>query len=307
MAHRVRIFQVDAFTSRPFSGNPAGVVLDADDLSAEHMQAIARELNNGDTAFVLAPDGDDHDLRVRFFTPRKEAAFVGHATVAVHAVRASLQLPACSRQKQRSGIVTVDTIDAATATRIVIHQTPPMLQQTLDGAALDEVLAALALPRDALDRRCPVTIVGDSSKRLMLAFERGTTLAEARPDFGRLSALSEQLGVPGYFLFSLQPSIADVYTEARMFCPALGIPEDPVSGNAHAMLGTLLCRHDLLGLSGNAGADDSDTVEFTGAQGHHVGRPGRVGVALNLLQRRLESVSIVGEAAIVFSAALEFE
>ncbi len=141
----------------------------------------------------------------------------------------------------------------------------------------------------------------------MLALKQGATLADVQPDFARLAALSGQLGVPGYFLFSLQPSIADVYTEARMFCPALGIPEDPVSGNAHAMLGTLLCRHDLLGLAGDVGDDASDMVEFTGAQGHHVGRPGRVGVALNLLQRRLESVSIVGEAAIVFSAALEFE
>ena len=307
MAHTVRVFQVDAFTSRIFSGNPAGVILDADDLSAEQMQAIARELNNGDTAFVLRPDGDDHDLRVRFFTPRKEAAFVGHATVAVHAVRAALQLPVCSRQKQHSGIVTVDTVDAGDATRIVIHQTPPPIQQTLDSKELDEVLAALALTRDALDPRCPVTVVGDGSKRVLLALQRGAALADAQPDFARLGALSGRLGVPGYFLFSLQPSVADVYTEARMFCPALGIPEDPVSGNAHAMMGTLLCHHDLLGLTGDSDADASDTVEFTGAQGHHMGRPGRVGVALNLLQRRLQSVSIIGEAAIVFSAAMEFE
>src|SRR5476649_267374 len=122
MSNSVRVFQVDAFTSRRFSGNPAGVVLDADRLSAGDMQALARELNNGDTAFVLKPDADDHDLRVRFFTPRREAAFVGHATVAVHAVRASLNLEPLSRQKQSSGIVTVDTIAAARPHRIAIHQ-----------------------------------------------------------------------------------------------------------------------------------------------------------------------------------------
>ena len=86
MSRRIRIFQVDAFTTDRFTGNPAGVVLDADSLNDAEMLAIARELNNADTAFVLKPDGPDHDLRVRFFTPRTEASFVGHATVATHFV-----------------------------------------------------------------------------------------------------------------------------------------------------------------------------------------------------------------------------
>ena len=77
----------------------------------ERMQALARELNNGDTAFVLRPDADDHDVRIRFFTPRREAAFVGHATLAAHTVLASVGEPARRRQKQQSGIVEIDIID----------------------------------------------------------------------------------------------------------------------------------------------------------------------------------------------------
>ena len=90
MSASVRVFQVDAFTSQRFCGNPAGVVLAADELSEAQMRALARELNNGDSAFLLRPDAPDHDLRVRFFTPRSEAAFVGHATLAAHAVLAHL-------------------------------------------------------------------------------------------------------------------------------------------------------------------------------------------------------------------------
>src|SRR5580658_2871696 len=134
MRHSVRAFQVDAFTAQRFRGNPAGVVLDADALSSEEMQAIARELNNGDTAFVLRADAEDHDLRVRFFTPRREAAFVGHATLAAHAVRASLQLAPCRRQKQQSGIVQIDTIAGAWPPRIAIHQTPSRLGRSLEAA-----------------------------------------------------------------------------------------------------------------------------------------------------------------------------
>src|SRR4051794_19894707 len=86
MTRKIQVHQVDAFTRGPFTGNPAGVVLNADQLDDAEMLAIARELNNADTAFVLSRDGDDHDMRARFFTPRMEAGFVGHATVAAHYV-----------------------------------------------------------------------------------------------------------------------------------------------------------------------------------------------------------------------------
>jgi PhzF family phenazine biosynthesis protein len=304
MTQSVRMFQVDAFTSQRFRGNPAGVVLDAEHLSADDMQAIARELNNGDTAFVLPADGDDHDLRVRFFTPRREAAFVGHATIAVHAVRTILDLAPCPRQKQQSGIVDVDSIVGAWPPRIAIHQTTPKLQRELNEAELSSVLGALNLTRSDLDERCPARIAGESSTRVLLGLTQGATLARLQPDFARLSSLSAQLGAPGYFLYSLSPAVADVFTEARMFCPALGIPEDPVSGNAHALLGTYLVHHALIDLPRDSA--DEGTIEFTGAQGHHMGRPGRVTVALNLRQGQLESVTIIGQAVIVFSATLEF-
>jgi PhzF family phenazine biosynthesis protein len=306
MGDSVRVFQVDAFTSQRFRGNPAGVVLDADGLSDEAMQLIARELNNGDTAFVLRPDAGDHDLRVRFFTPLREAAFVGHATIAVHAVRASLQLAPCALQKQQSGIVTVDTISGACPARIAIHQAPPELKRALEPTELSAVLQALALTGAELDERCPPTIAGGGSTRVLIGLKQGATLTGLQPDLARLTVLSGELGAAGYFLFSLRPGIADVFSEARMFCPALGIAEDPVSGNAHAMLGAYLIQHSLLEVP-QVPDSSADTIEFAGAQGHHMGRPGRVTVALNLQRGRLDSVTIVGEAVIVFSASLQFE
>jgi PhzF family phenazine biosynthesis protein len=305
MRHSVRLFQVDAFTSRPFCGNPAAVVLDADALSTPDMQSIARELNTGDTAFVLRADSDDHDLRVRFFTPRREAAFVGHATLAVHAVRAHLQLEPCPRQKQQSGIVAVDTVAGAWPARVAIHQPPPQLRRELSSAEIASVLEALSLSRPDLDPRCPPMIVGENSTRVLLGLGGAASLDRVEPDLARLTMLSDELGAPGFFLFSLRPQEADVFTEARMFCPAIGIAEDPVSGNAHALLGTYLMHHHLIQIPGAEEAA-TGTFEFTGAQGHHVGRPGRVTVALNVSGQALESVTIVGEAVIVFSATLEF-
>jgi len=86
MTRKIQVHQVDAFTRTHFTGNPAGVVLNADTLDDAEMLAIARELNNADTAFILSPDGTDHEVRAKFFTPRVEAGFVGHATVAAHYV-----------------------------------------------------------------------------------------------------------------------------------------------------------------------------------------------------------------------------
>jgi len=290
---QLRIFQVDAFTERPLTGNPAAVVLDADGLGEQQLRAVARELNAGDTAFVLSPDAADHDLRVRFLTRQGEAAFVGHATLAVHAALAAIGSEPRPRQKQRSGIVQVQLLDSGPPARIAVQQPAPRLLAAPDPAALAAALEALGLARSELDPRCPPWLAGSSSTRLLIGVNQGEALATLQPDLGRLAQLSASLGAAGFFLFSLRPSVAGVQTEARMFCPALGIPEDPVSGNAHALLAVYLRTHGLL-----AGAG------FVGAQGHHMHRPGRVEIRLHDADGALRAVSIVGQAALAFAATL---
>src|SRR5688572_1172672 len=138
MSRRIRIFQVDAFTTERFTGNPAGVVLDADSLTDAEMLAIARELNNADTAFVLKPDGADHELRVRFFTPRTEASFVGHATVATHFVlsrEGSIKADDKTgriRQRQKSGIVDNEIRGQGATRRVAVRQPAPPLGRQLN-------------------------------------------------------------------------------------------------------------------------------------------------------------------------------
>ena len=303
-ARRVRVFQVDAFTNQRFAGNPAGVVLDADCLSPAEMQAIARELNNGDTVFALPPEGSDHDLSARFFTPRTEAAFVGHATLALHAVRAALGLPPARRQRQKSGLVQVDTVPAGTGFAVNIHQPPPVLRGAPAADTLQDVLTALGLTPLQLDPRCPPTLAGEGSTRALLALRESTTLAALQPDLARLAALSPRIGAQGYLLYTLDSHVSGCLTEARMFCPAIGIAEDPVSGNAHGMLGALLHREGLLRERTPAG-----DACFRGAQGQSVGRPGEVQVTVRPGATPGENagVSIGGEAVIVFATELALD
>lgn len=88
MKNLYRIYQVDSFTKEKLTGNPAGVVTNADGLSDQQMQKIARELNNSETAFIFYPENDAYDVKVRFFTPTREVLICGHATIAAHYVRA---------------------------------------------------------------------------------------------------------------------------------------------------------------------------------------------------------------------------
>lgn len=297
MNRSLAVFQVDAFTRQRFTGNPAGVVLGADALSDEEMLAIARELNNADTAFVSAPDSADHDLRVRFFTPRTEAAFVAHATVAAHYVMSRRPGPRRLRQKQKAGIVEVEVRGEGDARRIAIHQSPPPIGRELSSRERLAVLDALALSSGDLDGRCPLLVCGSASTRLMVGVRGAEHLRQLKPDAARLTTLSAQLGAAGYFVFTLAPQVSDVLTEARMFCPAIGIPEDPVSGNAYGMLGAYLAARGLVERSG-------DRAQFSGAQGHYLNRPGRVDVELDYENGTVASLRVVGDAVLVFETSL---
>jgi PhzF family phenazine biosynthesis protein len=272
------------------------------------MLAIARELNNADTAFVLKPDGPDHELRVRFFTPRTEASFVGHATVATHFVLSRdgatpLHGPANAqgrvRQRQKSGLVDIEVRGAGATRRIAVRQPAPPLGRQLNDRERLAVLDALALSTGDIDTRCPLRIVGGAGTRLMIGVRSTEQLKQLKPDFSRLTTLSAQLGAAGFFVFTLSHGFDGCLTESRMFCPALGIPEDPVSGNAHGLLGAYLAEQGLLPHSGT-------TAQFTGAQGHHVHRAGRVDVELEFKDSKLDGVWIVGQAVEIFETEMSF-
>src|SRR5258708_13262558 len=90
-----RLSHVDTFTHQKFCGHPAAVVSNAEGLASAQMQAIAREMNCSETAFIFPPQGPDHEVLIRYFTPVTEVPLCGHATITPHYVRAKeLGLPA---------------------------------------------------------------------------------------------------------------------------------------------------------------------------------------------------------------------
>ncbi|MGC1730781.1 MAG: PhzF family phenazine biosynthesis isomerase, partial [Steroidobacteraceae bacterium] len=151
MSRKIHVHQVDAFTREPFTGNPTGVVLNADALSDAQMLAVARELNNAETAFMLAPDATDHTVRARFFTPRSEIGFVGHATVAAQYVLSRRHdAPRRQRQKSKAGIVDVLVQGTDEDRSVAIRRSAPPLGRELNDRERLAVLDALALASESL-------------------------------------------------------------------------------------------------------------------------------------------------------------
>src|SRR6185437_7463914 len=132
---------------------PAGVIPNADGLTDQQMQAIARELNNSETAFICEPWGADHHVRVRFFTPTTEVPSCGHATIAAHYVRAvENALPTCTVvQKIGAGILPVEIIRRHTDYQVVMAEARPAVQEGLVGSPGDRVVRGLGTRIGDLD------------------------------------------------------------------------------------------------------------------------------------------------------------
>jgi PhzF family phenazine biosynthesis protein len=297
----LRIFQVDAFTATRFTGNPTVVVLDADGQNEATLPAVAREFSHAEVAFVFAANAADHDVRLRFFNARKEAPFVGHATVGAHAVLLALGRRTVGVCRQHCGIGIID-VSAQVESRasgvesvIEFRQTAPELDPPLPFKTTLRVAEALKLPATQLHDVMPARIARKGSSRLLVPIADHRHLEQLAPNFDTLVSLGGELGTEGFFLFAVNRDSDEIWTESRMFCPALGIPEDPVSGNAHAMLAAYLW---------DLGQFGKKSTTFIGRQGYQMKRPGQVRVRLEIDKGSLVAAHIAGTATIISEGTL---
>jgi len=294
-----RLYQVDSFTKSLFQGNPAGVVPNADGLSEAQMQAIAREMNNSETAFILSPTSSDHEVWIRFFTPTTEVPSCGHATIAAHYVRAvEMRLPSCRVvQKIGAGILPVEILREGDDYRIVMTQGAIEFGEPLTGVQRDEIVAALGLAQADMDSRCPIQVVSTGHSKVLIGMRERATLNGLKPNLAKLTEISRQISCNGYFVFVLTDGSGDVLSHGRMFAPAIGISEDPVTGNANGPLGAYLVQHRLV-------PTDGKRLVFKGQQGEAIGRLGAVDVTVEIADRRPSAVLVGGRAVIVFKSEL---
>lgn len=265
-------YVVDSFAARPLSGNPAGVLLDGEDLDATAMQRIAAELKHSETAFPLPAREPDTALHLRWFTPESEVAFCGHATLATFhvLVEEARRIPVPAEGVTRtaftckSGRLEVELWRAGGTLRILIETPASRFEPaTVPG----QLLTALGIVPEALDPRSPPRKSAILEGNLYLAVRDREALARCRPDGAALDEMARKLGVAGCVVYTLDPQ-PGVDAAMRCFFPGYGILEDPVTGSAAGQLGALfqLVRPAAL----------PRRLLFT--QGDEMGRPGRVEV-----------------------------
>jgi len=132
----------------------------------------------------------------------------------------------------------------------------------------------------------------------MIAIKNRSLLNKLKPNMAVLVELSKKIGCSGYFVFTCDTGDPEILTHGRMFAPAIGINEDPVTGNANGPLGAYLVQHNLV-------KHDGTKFQFKGKQGEAIERPGIVEVTVKIENNKAVQVQISGNAVIVFRTEIE--
>jgi PhzF family phenazine biosynthesis protein len=252
-----RVLRYSAFTEDPAGGNPAGVVLDASEMSVDDMQAVAAELGYSESAFVTP--GDDGDYTVRYYSPLAEVAFCGHATIA-----AAVALGRAGELvfHTRGGPVPIKAGGGSATLTSVEPRVDPLAD-----ADLDELLAALRWSRDQLDPALPPRVAYAGVWHPVVAASTREQLAALRYDFDRLGAL---MAAREWTTIQLVWRESEHLFHARNPFPPGGKVEDPATGAAAAALGAYLRELGIV----------APPASVTVLQGEDMGRPSRLEVTI---------------------------
>ena len=277
------VHQVDAFSAMGQGGNPAGVVLDADGLSTNQMQAIAQVMGLSETAFVLSHPEADRTLR--FFTPTAEVGLCGHATIASwHLLMEHHRVdPGHYTMWTPSG---EQRIHCDTDGRVAMSQNRPQF-----GPVLDPEPVAKSLGIDATQlvdtARIPVQVASTGLHKIFAPIQSLESLMAIRPDLDAIEALSRSVGAIGVYCYTLDSQHGGI-AQCRNFAPVVGIKEDSATGTSAAATACLLFHHGLV--------DATQASDLVFEQGYALGQPSEIQVRLDVEGKTVERVWVAGRA-----------
>jgi trans-2,3-dihydro-3-hydroxyanthranilate isomerase len=293
MTHQ--LIWIDAFTSIPLGGNACPVILDAEGISPELRQRIAKEMNQSETAFVSA--SKVADFAARYYTPAEEIPLAGHPTVSVmtalvDAGRVTLgDTPVPLRLELRDGPIDVAVQKGPIpgTTRVTMTQRKPIFTRTY---AAEEMMSCFGLtPADLLDP--PIQTVNTGTPFVMVPLRNHDALLRATIDFEKFAALKAGGDFFSPHLFALGGFSREGQVAARHFSLPPDIIEDPVTGSATGCMAAYLWRYGLM-----------PKPTFVCEQGHNLGRPGRVDAEVVGPREEIETVKISGNAVVLMRGEL---
>lgn len=298
----LKFFTLDVFTTRRFGGNPLAVVLDADGLSDAQMLNIAREFNLSETIFVCRPKDKANSASVRIFFPTGEMPFAGHPTVGCAILLAELKNKAtCTfqteiRLEEMAGLVPVAV--TRIADRIHAMFTAPVVPYPVDIDLPSRARVAQALGIDPAGIGFDGHGIGlyeGGPRFFYVPVASREILAKCRVIEPTWTEMTEAIGVDSAYVYARGGDGAKTAFRARMFAPAAGIPEDPATGSATALLAAQLLRAEKL-------ADGKHAWDLE--QGYEMGRPSDLHLEADVAAGRLTAVRVAGSAVRVSEGML---
>lgn len=234
---KIKVQILNAFVDNQKGGNPAGVVLNADHLSNENKLAIAAKVGLSETAFVSK--SDTADFKLDFFTPNKQIAHCGHATVATFSYLKQLDLI-------QNNETSKETIDGNRAIKITgdlafMEQRPPKYINVKHKE--DIILKSLGLNASQLLERAPIQIVNTGNSFMLIPVKNRAILKNLKPDFELINQISETFDLIGYYVFSTDAENQKRDASTRMFGPRFSIMEEAGTGMAAGPLACYLYDH----------------------------------------------------------------
>ena len=302
----LKFHTADVFTDTPFTGNSLAIVEQADDLSDSQMQTLAREFNLPETIFIQRPDQATHTAKVRIFLPRKEIPFAGHPTIGC-AIFIAEKIYGNTDDfetqivlEELAGLVPVlvsrknGDISARLTAPVVPCEANP-----IDNAAslkLDAESAAMAYGLTVedidLDRGGPKAHAGGPTF-LFIPVKSREALSRATATEPMCSDLPQAFGGTGGYVYYLSPD--DQTVHARMFAPSGGIPEDPATGSASAILASQLQFANRL---------EEGTTHFDLFQGYDMGRASQLHLEVDVHDAAITSVRVSGTSVAISSGTI---
>ena len=257
----IEVRRVDAFTRDKAGGNPAGVVLSAETLSPDTMQAIAAKLGYSETAFLTARHADNYE--VRFFAPKKEVAICGHATVALfHVLAETGGVRGVTRMQCGVGTLGVAVEEDR---RVFLAQKTP---EVAEGADKSRLAAALGIPEaDLVEPLDAHRVASTGLRKIFTRVVSREVLNGLNPDREAVEALSQSYGAIGVYVYAAAPELDPADWYCRNYAPVVGIWDDAATGTSAAALTGVLRE------TSGAELTSSTTVFF---QGDPVGLPSRI-------------------------------
>lgn len=265
---------VDAFARAPLDGNPVAVFFDSGDISSATMQRIAREMNLSEVAFVLHPEDDADDARIRIFTPVNELPFAGHPMLGVAVALGHTTGATRLALETAMGTIPFELSADADATLVQMRQPLPTWEP-YDHSA--ELLAALGIADSSL----PVEAYRNGPRHVFVGLPDVAALSALRPDHKALDAFPDM--AVNCFAGSERT------WRSRMFSPAYGVVEDAATGSAAGPLAVHLARHSLAGY----GQD----IEIR--QGVEIKRPSLMFARAEGAGNRVDEVYVRGHGVVV--------